>query len=529
MIRNVLLHNEPEPPIPRLIRCVLYNHEYFYAITFFAVQFDPCVLGVYKRFVTPCFVTLCTVLPDNIFPASPICTIDMDDFCALGLSDTLIDTLSACGIDRPTKIQAKAIPSMLMGRDILASAKTGSGKTASYALPMLDMLNERRGRAKMPRAIVLSPTRELAAQVFDNFARLGHGMTLNVLLLIGGIKMGEQERQLTRGVDVLIATPGRLLDHVQRGKILLSGVEILVIDEVDRMLDIGFIDNIDRLVKMLPPRQTLMLSATMPKEMETLANRYLNNPKRIIADSPSQVSTTIDHSLCHLSSSAQKIHALVTLLQKPEVNGGIIFCNRKRDVDTVQRYLAKQKFSVSMLHGDMDQYQRLSCLQAFRDGEVAYLVCSDVAARGLDIPSVDYVFNFDVPSNAEDYVHRIGRTGRAGRKGTAITLATAEDEKLLLAIEHMIGDSITLHADSIAPQAKEPVQGRVKPKGRAKKVLDPHSTNDASPDKNDRREAQDSKRQKSAQTTREQDHDAEENHYQRPLRDNEHVPRFLLR
>lgn len=384
-------------------------------------------------------------------------------FHDLGLSDTLQKALAQAGYSEATEIQQKVIPAILMGRDILASAKTGSGKTASYALPMLDMLNQRRGRARMPRAIVLSPTRELAAQVAENFEKYSsQGMSLQMLILIGGVNMAEQDRVLNRGVDVLIATPGRLLDHVTRGRVLLSGVETLVIDEVDRMLDIGFIDDIERLVKMLPvKRQTLMLSATMPKEMEKLAKKFLNNPKRVIADPPSQVSRTITHSLLTLKSTREKHSALVKLLQRQEVEGGIIFCNRKREVGELTRKLQSMKFSTDMLHGDMDQHHRLDCLARFRAGEVAFLVCSDVAARGLDIPLVDHVFNLDVPTHAEDYVHRIGRTGRAGRLGSAVTLATEEDEKYLGAIEKMIGEKIS----PLGGQAEQPkMKASVKPK-----------------------------------------------------------------
>ncbi|NQY82939.1 MAG: DEAD/DEAH box helicase [Alphaproteobacteria bacterium] len=364
-------------------------------------------------------------------------------FHDLGLSTTLQETLVAAGYIEPTEIQQKVIPAILMGRDILASAKTGSGKTASYALPMLDMLDQRRKRARMPRAIVLSPTRELALQVVENFTKYGDQMSLEMLLLIGGVNMAEQDRVLNRGVDVLVATPGRLLDHVGRGRILLSGVETLVIDEVDRMLDIGFIDDIERLVKMLPPkRQTLMLSATMPKEMERLSKKFLNDPKRVIADPPSKVSTTIQHSLLHLGNVRVKHQALIKLLSHDTVNGGIIFCNRKREVSVLRCKLKSEGFSVDMLHGDMDQHHRLECLARFRAKEVAFLVCSDVAARGLDIPMVDHVFNLDVPIHAEDYVHRVGRTGRAGRAGCAVTLATDGDERLLAAIEEMIGEKI---------------------------------------------------------------------------------------
>ena len=397
----------------------------------------------------------------------------MPNFHDLGLSDTLQKALAEAGYQNPTEIQQKVIPAILMGRDILASAKTGSGKTASYALPMLDMLDQRRKRARMPRAIVLSPTRELAAQVADNFTCYSQEMSIEMLLLIGGMNMAEQDKVLARGVDVLIATPGRLLDHVERGRILLSGVETLVIDEVDRMLDIGFIDDIDRLVKLLPAgRQTLMLSATMPSEMEKLAKRFLNDPKRVIADPPSQVSATIAHSLLHLNSVRDKHRALIKLLAEDTVQGGIIFCNRKREVSALQKKLHGAGFSVDMLHGDMNQHHRLECLARFRAGEVAFLVCSDVAARGLDIPMVDHVFNLDVPTHAEDYVHRIGRTGRAGRHGRAITLATDEDERFLAAIENIIGEKIApMNVAGTVPSKKVDMpQKKSSPKKSSKQV-----------------------------------------------------------
>ena len=404
----------------------------------------------------------------------------MPNFHDLGLSATLQKALTAAGYAQPTEIQQRVIPAILMGRDILASAKTGSGKTASYALPMLDMLDQHRKRARMPRAIVLSPTRELAAQVAENFTVYSQEMSIEMLLLIGGVNMSEQDKALSRGVDVLVATPGRLLDHVQRGGILLSGVETLVIDEVDRMLDIGFIDDIERLVNLLPAgRQTLMLSATMPNEMEKLAEKFLDNPKRVIADPPSQVSATIEHSLLHLDSPRQKHGALIKLLSAEDVQGGIIFCNRKREVSALQKKLNAQGFSVDMLHGDMNQHLRLECLRRFRSNEVAFLVCSDVAARGLDIPMVDYVFNLDVPTQAEDYVHRIGRTGRAGRSGKAITLVTAEDQRYLAAIEKVIGEKVAPMnaAADMAEKPSAPVKSKPKPKTEkpAKKAPKPQA------------------------------------------------------
>ena len=378
-------------------------------------------------------------------------------FHDLGLSNALQKALTDKGYTSPTDIQSKMIPPVLMGQDVIASAKTGSGKTAAYALPIIDMLDQHRRRARMPRAVVLSPTRELAAQVAENFTLYSQEISLEMCLLIGGVTMTDQDKMLQRGVDVLVATPGRLLDHIQRGKVLMSGVRILVIDEVDRMLDIGFLPDIEAIVKSIPAnRQTLMLSATMPQEIERLAKKFLVQPKKLIADPPSSVSGTINHSLLTLAHEKDKNPTLTGLMRENSVKGGLIFCNRKTSVSTLRSFLKKQGFSVDMLHGNMNQLDRLDCLSRFRQGEVAFLVCSDVAARGLDIPLVDYVFNFDVPNNPEDYVHRIGRTGRAGRAGQAITLATAHDDRMLEAIEKVIGEKIAPHGVSPAPGRPRP-------------------------------------------------------------------------
>ncbi len=366
-------------------------------------------------------------------------------FAELGLSEKVQQAVEAAGYTTPTPIQAQAIPHVLARRDVLGVAQTGTGKTAAFTLPMLTMLEQGRARARMPRTLVLEPTRELAAQVVENFERYGTNHKLNVALLIGGVSFADQDLKITRGVDVLIATPGRLLDHFERGKLLLTGVELLVIDEADRMLDMGFIPDIERIVKMVPfTRQTLFFSATMPPEIQRLADDFLHNPVRIEVARPASTATTITQRLVATGAEGhQKRKTLRKLIRAAdELNNGIIFCNRKRDVAQLQKSLSNHGFNVAALHGDMDQRARMAALDAFRSGEVPLLVASDVAARGLDIPAVSHVFNFDVPHHAEDYVHRIGRTGRAGRSGAAFTLIGRGDEKSLAAIETLIGQPI---------------------------------------------------------------------------------------
>lgn len=366
-------------------------------------------------------------------------------FADLGLSDKVLQAVTAAGYTEPTPIQAQAIPHVLARRDVLGIAQTGTGKTAAFTLPMLTMLENGRARARMPRTLILEPTRELAAQVVENFDRYGVNHKLNVALIIGGVSFAEQDAKLMRGTDVLIATPGRLLDHFERGKLLLTGVELLVIDEADRMLDMGFIPDIERIVKMVPfTRQTLFFSATMPPEIERLAEVFLHNPQRIEVARPASTAATIVQKLVATSSEGSEKRDLLRRLIRGEadLNNGIIFCNRKRDVALLQKSLASHGFNVAALHGDMDQRARTVALDGFRSGEVPLLVASDVAARGLDIPAVSHVFNFDVPHHPEDYVHRIGRTGRAGRAGNAFTLVSRSDERSVQAIEKLIGQPI---------------------------------------------------------------------------------------
>jgi superfamily II DNA/RNA helicase len=365
-------------------------------------------------------------------------------FSDLGLSAEVLRAVTDAGYQTPTPIQQKAIPYVLMGRDVLGSAQTGTGKTASFTLPMIDILAQGRARARMPRSLILEPTRELAAQVAENFDIYGKYNKLNKALLIGGVSYDDQEKLLDRGVDVLIATPGRLLDHFDRGRILLNDVNILVIDEADRMLDMGFIPDVERIVSLLPKkRQTLFFSATMPPEIKRLADAFLIEPKEIAVAPPASPAAMVTQGLALVpGSDFAKREALHALIRAETVKNALIFCNRKRDVDTLYKSLKRHGFSVGSLHGDMDQTTRMETLDAFKRGDMTLLVCSDVAARGLDIDDLSHVFNFDVPIHAEDYIHRIGRTGRAGRSGRAFTLATGEDHKFVDGIERLIGKQI---------------------------------------------------------------------------------------
>lgn len=380
-------------------------------------------------------------------------------FAELGLSEKVLTAVTAAGYSTPTPIQAQAIPHVLARKDVLGIAQTGTGKTAAFTLPMLTILETGRARARMPRTLILEPTRELAAQVEENFTRYGVNQKLSVALLIGGVSFGDQDAKITRGVDVLIATPGRLLDHVERGKLLLTGVELLVIDEADRMLDMGFIPDIERVCKLVPfTRQTLFFTATMPPEITRISEQFLHNPVRVEVSRPATAATTITQRL--IASNPQDFEKRETLRKlikgATDLQNAIVFCNRKRDVATLHKSLLRHGFPAVALHGDMDQYARMAALESFRTGENPILVASDVAARGLDIPAVSHVFNFDVPTHAEDYVHRIGRTGRAGREGASFTIVTRHDDKLVAAIEKLTGQSIAYEGaglDALPPGA----------------------------------------------------------------------------
>lgn len=357
-------------------------------------------------------------------------------FADLNLSPSILSAVESAGYTSPTPIQEAAIPPGIEGKDVLGIAQTGTGKTASFVIPMLSKLEKGRARARMPRSLILAPTRELAAQVAETFKELGTNHKLTIALLIGGVSFDEQSKKLDRGADILIATPGRLLDHFGRGKILLTGVEVLVIDEADRMLDMGFIDDIKKICGLLPPRrQTMFFSATMPAEIQKFTQSFLKDPVKVEMARQSTTASTITQRFQFCSGDPKDKRAeFRAAIKALEIENAIIFCNRKRDVSILLKSMQKHEFNAGALHGDMDQRQRMTTLDSFRAGEITFLVASDVAARGLDIPNVGHVFNFDVPIQAEDYVHRIGRTGRAGREGYAATFVTAHDKKFLDAI-----------------------------------------------------------------------------------------------
>jgi superfamily II DNA/RNA helicase len=406
-------------------------------------------------------------------------------FQYMGLSSSLLRAIADAGYDKPTPIQWQAIPAVLQGKDVLGIAQTGTGKTAGFTLPMIDKLSQGQAKARMPRSLILEPTRELAAQVAESFEKYGKHHKLSCALLIGGVSMHDQVAELDRGVDVLIATPGRLLDHFQRGNLMLSGVKILVIDEADRMLDMGFIPDVEEIcTKIAQKHQSLLFSATMPPIIKKLADKFLIDPKIVEVASQSTTAETITQSIRRTAPKG-KIQLLRDLLKSESVNNAIVFCNRKVEVKEVYKALKSHKFNAAQLHGDMQQSERMEVLSDFKEGKVTILVASDVAARGLDIPSVSHVFNFDIPTQSEDYVHRIGRTGRAGRKGTSITFVTNRDEKYLESIEKMLGKKLTspdsspqpvkadaAPKDDVAKTGPKPNNKRSRPpRNRAKKPL----------------------------------------------------------
>ena len=402
----------------------------------------------------------------------------MTKFADLNLSPKVLKAVDDAGYETPTPIQEGAIPAALEGRDVLGIAQTGTGKTASFTLPMINALARGRARARMPRSLVLAPTRELAAQVAENFDTYSKYVKLSKALLIGGVSFKEQDILIDKGVDVLIATPGRLLDHFERGKLLLTGVQIMVVDEADRMLDMGFIPDIERIFSLTPfTRQTLFFSATMAPEIERITNTFLANPVKIEVARQATASETIEQSVVMFRGSrrdraaTEKRNVLRALIdaEGEACTNAIVFCNRKTDVDIVAKSLIKHGYNAAPIHGDLDQSQRTRTLDGFRDGSLRLLVASDVAARGLDIPSVSHVFNFDVPSHAEDYVHRIGRTGRAGREGKAVMICASSDEKNLDAIERLIDKAIPraenpLKSASAPAPVAEPVEEDEKPR-----------------------------------------------------------------
>lgn len=379
-------------------------------------------------------------------------------FADLGLSEELLKSVAEAGYDEPTPIQAQAIPPVLMMKDIIGIAQTGTGKTASFVLPMIDILAHGRSRARMPRSLILEPTRELAAQVAENFEKYGKNHNLSMALLIGGVSMGDQIKALEKGVDVLIATPGRLMDLFDRGRILMSGCELLVIDEADRMLDMGFIPDIESICSKLPStRQTMLFSATMPPPIKKLSDQFLNNPKYIEVSRPATANTSIDQSLMEVAPKGKR-KLLVDILDNEGIDTAIIFCNRKTEVRDLCQSLRKDGFDAGQIHGDMDQSSRLAELDRFKSGEINILCASDVAARGLDIKGVSHVINYDIPWHPDDYIHRIGRTGRAGATGVAITFVTRSDAEHVESIEKLTGMKIAVHKERKASPADKPAQ-----------------------------------------------------------------------
>ena len=380
------------------------------------------------------------------------------NFADLGLSDELLQSVTAAGYDTPTPIQAQAIPPVLMMKDIIGIAQTGTGKTAGFVLPMIDILAHGRRRALMPRSLILEPTRELAAQVAENFEKYGKNHDLKMALLIGGVQMGDQVKALSDGVDVLIATPGRLMDLFERGKILLTGCDLLVIDEADRMLDMGFIPDIENICTKLPAnRQTLLFSATMPPPIKKLADRFLTNPKYIEVARPASNNANIAQHKVRVQSRAKR-DVLRHLLRTDDVNTAIVFCNRKTTVRELAKSLKSHGFSAGEIHGDMDQSSRIAELDRFKAGTINILVASDVAARGLDVKGVSHVFNFDTPWHPDDYVHRIGRTGRAGATGRAFTFVADEDAEAIANVEKLTGGAIPLFEVKLEGRDDRPVR-----------------------------------------------------------------------
>jgi superfamily II DNA/RNA helicase len=472
-------------------------------------------------------------------------------FNELGLSDKVLKAVEASGYDTPTPIQEQAIPFALQGRDVLGIAQTGTGKTAAFTLPMLSMLERGRARARMPRTLILEPTRELAAQVEEAFGKYGANHKLSLALLIGGVSFGDQEAKIARGADVVIATPGRLLDFTERGGLLLTGVEILVIDEADRMLDMGFIPDIERICKLVPfTRQTLFFSATMPPEIIRLVDAFLHNPVRVEVARAATTAESIEQTLVPSGGSPEEKRSTLRRIVRGAQNfkNALIFCNRKRDVQVVYRSLKKHGFSVDALHGGLDQRMRMAALDRFRAGQVQLLVCSDVAARGLDIPDVSHVVNYDAPHHPEDYVHRIGRTGRAGKTGQALTIVARVDQKAIDAIEKLIARKIKWHDGTpLPPDDADEAPGRERRGGRRDRGEDR-----GRPDRHEERRA-DSRRHHAERPPRERAaadqerashsrapaslHPSPRRESVRPAQDKEerviglgdHVPSFLLR
>jgi superfamily II DNA/RNA helicase len=393
-------------------------------------------------------------------------------FDELSLDPRILEAVKAAGYTTPTPIQAQGIPAVLGGRDITGIAQTGTGKTAAFVLPMIHKLGQGRAKARMPRSLILEPTRELAAQVAENFEKYGANYKLSMALLIGGVSFGDQDKKLMAGVDVLIATPGRLMDQFERGKLLLTGVQMLVIDEADRMLDMGFIPDIEKICGFLPKtRQTMLFSATMPPEITRLAKQFQSDPVRIEVSRPATTATTITQYVTHSPSNDDTVKRAVlrAIIKARSTDSGIVFCNRKREVDVVAKSLASHGFDAAAIHGDLPQSQRTQTLERFRSGDLKLLVASDVAARGLDIPEVSQVFNYAPPPNSDDYVHRIGRTGRAGRSGESFTIVSPGDARLWDAVVKRIGREVETFVPEGLEETVAEARGRAQAPGRSGK------------------------------------------------------------
>jgi ATP-dependent RNA helicase RhlE len=461
----------------------------------------------------------------------------MTKFTDLGLGPKVMKAINDVGYDTPTPIQAEAIPYALEGRDVLGIAQTGTGKTAGFTLPMIHKLARGRARARMPRSLVLAPTRELAAQVAENFEQYAKYVKLDMALLIGGVSFKEQDRLIDRGVDVLIATPGRLLDHFERGKLLLTGIEIMVVDEADRMLDMGFIPDIERIFKLTPfTRQTLFFSATMAPEITRITQEFLSNPQRVEVARQATTSENITQKVVCFKPESRKVEGkakrdMLRSLIKQEggkLTNGIIFCNRKVDVDIVMKSLKKHGHSVGAIHGDLDQRYRMEVLAGFKNNDIQLLVASDVAARGLDIPDVTHVFNFDVPIHSEDYVHRIGRTGRAGRKGWAFMLCLPHEQKHLDSIEALVKHPIPRQDVESAKSTKPERKERPK-KARSEKPADKHTEKTAKPSRTEKPapKPEVAKQPEQKQDSQRKNQRKDDGKKVKGLGD--HVPAFLLR
>ncbi|WP_099592660.1 DEAD/DEAH box helicase [Paramylibacter kogurei] len=462
----------------------------------------------------------------------------MTKFTDLGLSPKVLKAIADVGYDTPTPIQAEAIPPALEGRDVLGIAQTGTGKTAGFTLPMIHKLARGRARARMPRSLVLAPTRELAAQVAENFELYAKYVKLDMALLIGGVSFNEQDKLIDRGVDVLIATPGRLLDHFERGKLLLTGIEIMVVDEADRMLDMGFIPDIERIFKLTPfTRQTLFFSATMAPEITRITQEFLQNPTRVEVARQATTSENIEQKVCCFKAPNRKVEAkmkrdtlrAIIESQSETLTNGIIFCNRKVDVDIVLKSLKKHGYNAGAIHGDLDQRYRMEVLNGFRNNDIQLLVASDVAARGLDIPNVSHVFNYDVPIHSEDYVHRIGRTGRAGRSGWAFMLCLPHEQKHLDKIEELVKHPIP-RLD--APVVETPKSTRAPKTDKPKQEQKPAPQKSA-PAKQDKAPAKQDKAPAKSADNNEQNNRSKKsrNHKQEPKNTvkgmGDHMPAFM--